>query len=193
MSRIAWPSTIRALLGFGLGLTFWSLFSPQYDQFLAAAAERVMRTFQRADVTRLNPEGDYVRVDRTDFSPRSPHPTLPVRDLTFNFLILTTLFASEQRPWSDRNVIGFALAAAALTITHVGALITDVMNIYVARLGPWSFSHYGALARNFWGVLDHAYRLVLMYAIAFGLWWVFRARDIAAERLKRRRVGRPAR
>jgi RsiW-degrading membrane proteinase PrsW (M82 family) len=40
----------------------------------------------------------------------------------------------------------------------------------------WSRVTYGDVARNFWGVANHFYRVVLMYAIAFMLWWIFRDR-----------------
>jgi hypothetical protein len=114
-------------------------------------------------------------VDRSDFDPRSKRPAISIRDLTFNFVLLTALFAAGKRPFSDRNMAGFLIAAVILGLTHVFGVVAEVMSIYVAKLGVWSTVHYGPFARNFWGVANHFYRLVLMYAIAFALWWIFRA------------------
>jgi len=74
------------------------------------------------------------------------------------------------------------MATIALAITHVLAAVTEVMSIYVGKLGPWSRANYGDLSRNVWGVANHSYRLVLMYAIAFALWWIFRDPGLEAAR-----------
>jgi len=165
---------LRAVAGFLAGLAIWTLASPLYDRFLAATAEATMRLVERPQITRLNAEGNLVSVDRIDFSPTSKHPAIPVDDLTFNFLLVTALFAASPRPFGDRNIGGFLVACVILSITHVFGLIAEVMSIYVLKLGAWSYAHYGDWARNFWGVAHHAYRLVLLYAFAFAVWWAFR-------------------
>ena len=184
--RLDWRTAAKALAGFLAGLAVWAYLSAPYHSLLAGGAERTMRLFERPDITRLNADGDYISVDRIDFSPRSKHPAIPAHDLTFNFLILTALFAMERRPFADRNMLGFVLASLALMVTHVLAVITEVMSIYVGKLGAWSFAHYGVVARNFWGVANACYRTVLMYAIAFGLWWIFRPKGDAQNTASRR-------
>ena len=104
---------------------------------------------------------------------------MPLRDLTFNFVLLTALFAAGKRPFSDRNIGGFLVASVILSVTHVLGAVTEVMSIYVAKLGMWSTVTYSAFERNLWGVASHFYRLVFMYAIAFALWWIFRGPDTA--------------
>ncbi len=188
--RLDWRTAVKALAGFATGLAVWAFLSTPYDSFLAAAAEHSMRLFERPDITRLNADGDYISVDRIDFSPRSKHPAIPAKDLTFNFLIVTALFAMARRPFGDRNMLGFVLASLTLAVTHVLAVITEVMSIYVEKLGAWSFNHYGSMARNFWGVANACYRTVLMYAIAFGVWWVFRAREGEIARAPQPRKGK---
>jgi len=174
--RLDWRLAVKAIAGFALGMAVWLLLSPLYDRFIARATEMTMRTFERPPVTRLKvAEDHYVTVDRTDFDPRSKRPAIPLRDLTFNFLLLTALFAISKRPFSDRNIVGLLIAAAILAVTHVFGAVAEVMSIYVSKLGLWSTVHYGPIARNFWGVANHFYRLVLMYAIAFSLWWIFRS------------------
>lgn len=175
MPRLDWRIALKALAGFAVGLAMWIFLSPTYDRAIAAGAQAVMRTFESPKVTRLKPAGDhFVTVDRADFDPRSKRPGIPVRDLTFNIALLTALFAVSKRVFSDRNILGFLIAALLLAATHIFGTIAEVMAIYVAKLGMWSTVHYSDLERNVWGVLNHFYRLVLMYAFAFALWFVFR-------------------
>jgi hypothetical protein len=181
LARIDWRTTLKAAAGFAAGLLLWVYLSPVYDRMIASAASAVIRTFERPPVTQLRMAKDnYVTVDRTDFDPRSKRPAIPVRDLTFNVILLTALFAASKRVFSDRNIAGFIAAAAILAVTHVLGTVAEVMSIYAAKLGMWSTVHYGGFERTFWGVANHFYRLVLMYAIAFALWWVFRDRGDAA-------------
>jgi len=158
----------------------WIFLTPAYDRVIAGGTQAVMRAFESPKVTRLRPaEDNFVTVDRADFDPRSKRPGIPIRDLTFNIALLTALFAASKRTFSDRNIGGFLVALVLLAATHVFGAICEVMAIYVAKLGMWSTVHYTDFERNVWGVLNHFYRLVLMYAFAFALWWVFR--DAAAE------------
>lgn len=175
MGPIDWRLALKALAGFVVGLALWLMLSPLYDRAVAAGSEKVMRVFERPKVTRLVPAGGgSIRVDRADFDPRSPRPGIRVSDLTFNVALLTALFAVSRRIFSDRNIGGFFAASAILALTHIGATIARVMSIYVAKLGAWSRVTYSDLERNLWGIADHGYRLVFMYAIAFGLWFLFR-------------------
>lgn len=175
MPPIEWRVALRALGGFVAGVVVWVLLSPLYDRMLAKGAEAVMRSFESPKVTRLRPQPDqFTTVDRTDFDPRSKRPGISIRDLTFNIVLLVALFAASKRPYSDRNIGGFLVAAVALTLTHLLAVIAEVMAIYATKLGMWSTVHYSAFERNAWGVASHSYRLVLMYAIVFALWWIFR-------------------
>lgn len=175
MVRLDWRVALKALGGFAAGLALWLLLSPLYDRAVARVAQFTIRAFEKPAVTRLRPaEDQYVTVDRSDFDPRSQRPAFAVRDLTFNFLLLTALFATSKRMFSDRNMGGFLVATGLLFLTHVVGAITEVMSIYVLKLGVWSTVHYSAIERNVWSVANHFYRLVLMYAIAFALWWIFR-------------------
>lgn len=158
----------------------WVFLTPAYDRVISAGAQAVMRAFESPKVTRLRPAKDnHVTIDRADFDPRSKRPAIPVRDLTFNIALMTALFAASKRPFSDRNIGGFLVALVLLACTHIFGTIAEVMAIYVAKLGMWSTVNYSDVERNVWGVINHFYRLVLMYAFAFALWWIFR--DPAAE------------
>lgn len=175
LPRLEWRLALKAIAGFLAGLALWVFLTPAYNRVIAATAERVIRVFEKPAVTRLVPGEDlYVTVDRADFDPRSKRPAVPLRDLTFNVVLLVALFAASRKTFSDRNIGGFLVALAALALTHVLGAVVEVMAIYVAKLGMWSRVHYSDFERNAWGVASHAYRLVFMYAIAFGLWWMLR-------------------
>lgn len=181
MPRIDWRLAVKGLAGFLAGLALWVFLTPVYDQIMAVSAEKVMRLFERPPVTQLRPQDDgYTTVDRSDFDPRSKRPAVPIKDLTFNVVLLTALFAASRRTFSDRNIGGFFVASAFLALTHVIGVIVEVMSIYVAKLGMWSTVHYTDFERNAWGVANHFYRLLFMYAIAFALWWIFRDPNAAA-------------
>ena len=188
MPPLAWRTALSALAGFAAGLAIYVLITPLYDRAIAAVTEKTLNAFERPDVTRMHRADDgNVTVDRRDFDPRSKRPGIPLRDLTFNFVLLCALFAANERPVSDRNIGGFLAASAVLSLTHVVGAVTEVMSIYALKLGMWSQIHYSAFERNFWGAANHFDRLVLMYAIAFALWWIFRPSTAAAAPLRPRR------
>jgi hypothetical protein len=180
LPRIDWRTALKGLAGFVVAVVIWVAASPLYDRAVAFGAEALLRAFESPKVTHLTATGEDVKVDRSDFDPRSPRPGLPVIDLTFNWVLLAALFAINPRPFSDRNMLRFGIASVLMYFTHILALATEVMSIYVLRLGAWSRVHYGAFARNFWGTANHSYRFVLMFAIAFGLWWALRPTTAAA-------------
>lgn len=160
----------RPILGFFAGLAFWLALGGLWQAMLAPPAELLLRIFESPTVTRLEAVDEGVRVERSDFSPRSPRPVVPVSDLTFNVVLLFALFAIGDT-FSDRNVGRFAIALAILSASQAFFLFVRVKMIYALQLGAWSAANYGAVSRNVWGFLDHFYRVVGMYAIAFVLWW----------------------
>ncbi len=188
MPPLAWRTVLRALAGFAAGLAVYVLMTPVYDRFVAWGAEKTLHIWESPNVTDLTRADDgNVTVDRADFDRRSQRPGIPLRDLTFNFVLLTALFAVSKRPFSDRNIGGFFIASLLLALTHVLGAVAEVMSIYALKLGMWSQVHFSNFERNFWGVASHFYRLVLMYAVAFALWWIFRGPDEAAAGLRPRR------
>lgn len=186
MVRLDWRIALKAIVGFLAGLAIWVVLTPAYDKVLSAGTQAVMRAFENPKVTRLRPAADnFVTVDRADFDPRSKRPAIPLHDLTFNIALMTALFAASKRTFSDRNIGGFLVALVLLALTHIFGAVCEVMAIYVAKLGMWSTVHYSDFERNVWGVLNHFYRLVLMYAFAFALWWIFRDPSVEAAAKKK--------
>jgi hypothetical protein len=187
-----WPNLAKGATGFLLGLVFWWALSAPYARVLASLSEPLIRIAERPPVTRLIPNGAELTIDRTDFPRASSRPGLALMDLTSNFILLTTLFAVNRQPLSDRNVFGLLLASLALVVVHVAAVVIDVQSIYVSRLGTWSEQHYGPVARQFWGAvllsLAHFYSIIGSFAAGFVLWWLFRpSSDPATNRPSRGR------
>ena len=164
---------VRAVGGFLAGAALWIGLAEPYHRTLAAPAQALIRVFESPGVTRLRAENREVIVDREDFPPSSPRPGIPAQDLDFNVAILTALFATARRPFSDRSLRILAAALALLWGSHVVALVFSVESLYATELGPWSAAHYGTLARNFWATGHHFYRIAGMFAIPFVLWWAF--------------------
>ncbi|MEO8034305.1 MAG: hypothetical protein ABI837_07710, partial [Acidobacteriota bacterium] len=112
-------------------------------------------------------------------SPSSGRLGVESTDITFNFILLATLFAATNKALSDRNVLGFFGAALALVVVHVGAVVSFVKAYYALSFGAWSTTHYGFVARNFWSDAPYFYSVVGAYGFAIALWWLFRPVSLA--------------
>lgn len=194
MRRRLLPTLAKGTIGFLLGLGLWAGFAEPYASFVAATAQPLLRFMERPPVSRLITEGPSIVVNREDFPPSSPRPQLPLKDLTFNVILLTVLFASERSPLSTRNVTRFLIACLILPVTHILAFVAGVESIYALKLGPWSAAHYGPISRNFWSAAAHFYRIAGVYGVAFLLWWTLRGKALETpEAGTRKRGGRRAR
>ena len=184
MLKNLWPNLAKGATGFLLGLVFWWALSSPYARLLASVCEAAIHLAERPPVTRLVADGTELTIDRTDFPRASPRPGLLLMDLTSNIILLTTLFAVNRHPLSDRNISGLLLASLALVAVHVAAVIMNVESIYALQLGPWSKRNYGAVARNFWGAGAHFYSIIGSFGASFALWWLFRPSSDSAVKEK---------
>jgi hypothetical protein len=174
----------KGAAGFLIALAAWLWLSVPYTRLLASLSEAVIRLAERPVVTSIIPQGTLMVVDRMDFPPSPSSVRLAVEstDITFNFILLTTLFAASGRALSERNVFGFIGAAFALFFVHVAAVVSFVKAEYALNLGAWSALHYGLVARKFWGAAPYFYSVVGVYGFAFALWWLFRPSSIPSSR-----------
>ena len=172
----------KGAAGFLIALAVWLGLSVPYTRLLASVSEVVIRLAERPAVTLISPQGTLMVIDRTDIrrSPSSGQLAVESTDITFNFILLTTLFAASGRALSDRNVFGFVGAAVALFFVHVAAVVSFVKAYYALSFGPWSTLHYGLVARKFWGAAPYFYSVVGVYGFAFALWWIFRPSPMPA-------------
>ena len=173
LSRLA----IRGTAGFFIGLAVWYGLSVPYARLLGSLSEFVIRAAERPAVTSITPIGSLLAVDRSDFRTPASSRRLAVEsmDITFNFILLVTLFAVSERPFSDRNVFGFLGAATALVFVHNAAVVSFVEANYALNFGAWSTAHYGVVTRNFWAIAPYFYSTIGVHGSAFALWWLFRA------------------
>ena len=171
---------LKGAAGFLVALVVWSGLSAPYTRLLASLSESVIRLAERPPVTSITAKGTLMMVDRRDFppSPRSVRLAVESTDITFNFILLMTLFAASGRVLSDRNVFGFVGAAVALVFVHVAAVVAFVKAYYASSFGPWSALHYGLVARSIWGAAPYFYSVVGAHGFAFALWWLFRPSSI---------------
>ena len=171
---------LKGVIGFLIGLAVWGGLSVPYTRLLASLSEAVIRFGERPPITYITPQGTLMMVDRSDFPPSPSSVRLGVEstDITFNFILLVTLFAASSRALSDRNVFGFVGAAVALVGVHVAAIVAFVKADYALNFGPWSALHYGFVARHFWGAAPYFYSVVGVYGLAVALWWLFRPSSI---------------
>jgi len=149
----------------------WVALTPGYNAFLARAAQMTLRTFESPDITMLRLKGREVLVFAQDAGRRANRPGIPLYDLTFNVVLLTTLFATNRRWFETRNVVAFLLSLLLLMSSHLFALIAYIQDVYASGLaGPRQFS---ALARSFWKYAIYFYRLLGQFALPLVLWWTF--------------------
>lgn len=164
---------LRGIIGFAAGLALWVALTPGYNALLARAAQRTIRAFESPDVTMLRLKGREVLVFARDAGPGANRPGIPLYDLTFNIVLLTTLFATNHRWFETRNVVTFLLSMLVLMAGHLFALIAYVQDVYASGLaGP---RQYSAMARSFWQHAIYFYRFLGQFALPLILWWTFAA------------------
>ncbi len=136
----------------------------------------MIRLAERPAVTLITADGTLLMVDRSDFppSPSAVRFAVESTDITFNIILLVTLFAASSRAFSDRNMFGFAAAAIALVIVHVAAVVSFVEAWYAGGSGSSSGAQYGFIAKRFWEAGPYFYSLVGTYGSAIALWWLLR-------------------
>lgn len=185
----------RGAAGLLFGLALWAGFIAPYTVVLARVAEPMTRAFERPAVTRLQPRGGEITIDRSDFPQKSARPALATGVLTVNVVLLIALFFANPRSWSNENVGHLLIASIALVVIHVAAVVANVQATYALSLGAWSEAHYGVVARNFWAGLAHFYLIVGGFGSAFLLWWLLRPGTAPGKRAtprRKRRAGQSA-
>lgn len=184
MRKSLFKLAAKGAAGFLLAFAAWMWLSVPYTRLLAGLSESMIRLSERPAFTSVTAQGTLLVIARSDrHRPASPGQlAVESTDVTFNFILLVTLFATSSRALSDRNVFGFAAASVALVFVHVAAVIAFVKADYASNFGRWSARHYGVVARNLWSATPYFYSVVGVYAFAFGLWWLFRPATTSAGR-----------
>jgi len=153
----------------------WWLATPVYNRVLLRAAGGVLHLCEHPAVTELSAKGDHdAYVVRRDFPPaRSLVHPFRVTDVHFHLLLLGALFlAVPGLPWRER--LANLTIAAAITVAYDILLVVFIVEFsYATQLGAWSLAHYGAFARNFFGLAEHLLDLPFKLALPLLLWCAF--------------------
>lgn len=158
---------LRGAIGFAIGLAFWLGLRAPYHELIASIASPMLKQLEPA-VTWVRPVGDKITIDRNDL-PRQVE--IDARMFTFNTILLFTLFATNRRTVSRRNLGFFVLALAVLALTQAVAVVAGAESLFSQGFGDWSDAHYSALASDISLVVAQGYMLVGGYAVVFALWW----------------------
>ncbi|HEY2322696.1 MAG TPA: hypothetical protein VGJ82_07500, partial [Thermoanaerobaculia bacterium] len=159
----------RFIAGFIVATVLWLWISPLLARGVAAATEPLLHLDARFHDAQLSASESMVSVD-------APHGTFPqtkypADQLTFNLILLVALFASNRRPFRDRNIVAFLISLAIILALQPPALLVTI-ETYYANFTKWGEPQYGNVAANVWLVLSMFWRLVGMFGAVFACWWV---------------------
>jgi hypothetical protein len=159
----------RFIAGFIAATVLWLWLSPLLARGMAAATEPLLHLDARFHDAQLSASESMVSVD-------APHGTFPqtkypADQLTFNLILLVALFASNRRPFRDRNIVAFLISLAIILALQPPALLVTI-ETYYANFTKWGEPQYGNVAANVWLVLSMFWRLVGMFGAVFACWWV---------------------
>jgi len=163
--------TLSALLGFVAGFALWWYAADPYHALLTRAAGAALNLSESGQKTRVSYRGGIAALERSDFS---QFRLVRVRELTFNFILLSTLFAASDRPLSRKRGIRFLLAVLVLAAVHWFAFLAAFKSTLAVNFGDWSERQYGEASANIWFVLSQGYVVIGAFATVFVLWWLLR-------------------
>ncbi|HEY0512712.1 MAG TPA: hypothetical protein VGH73_12455 [Thermoanaerobaculia bacterium] len=158
----------------------WTLLAPVYNRFLLGSAQNLVRLTESPSVTDLlRKDEHFAYISRRDFPPsKTLVSSFRVTDVHFHLVMLGVLFLAVPRvPWR-RRLENLGWAVLITVFFDIFLIFFMVKATYAARLGAWSLAHYGAFARNFWGLGEHLLALPFKFALPFLLWIGFYYRDL---------------
>lgn len=167
-----WLTLLRGAIGFVAGFTIWWVATPSYNELVRKAAEPIVRLSESPAATLLRLKGREVLVVRTNLPRGTNRPGIPLYDLTFNFVLLTTLFALDPHPFSNRNVLAFLLALLLIYLGHLFGLLSYINDLFARDAEQGRVAEYSAVSRAFWHKAIYFYRSVGGLAFAVGIWWL---------------------
>ena len=160
----------------------WLALTPVYNRFLVRGVENLVQLGESPNKTRLRIHDThyalvYHRDARTQTS--TGHvSSFRVTDIQFTVIFAAVLcLAVPGAPLRRRlEALGWSLLAMAAFQLLLG--VFWVKFVYATQLGSWSMEHYGAFARNFWGLGKHVLDLAFKFALPFMLWCPFFLREL---------------
>jgi hypothetical protein len=166
-----WPRVLRFVVALAVAAVVWYNLTTVYDGALAAVATPLLRIDPRFRDARLTAHDRVINVAARERHSDFPPADIPADQLTYNVILLAALFASNRRPFRDRNVVAFLKSLALLIVLHVAGVLLSVESTYAVRMGAWSGAHYGTGGYYLWLYAEIFYRLVGMFGVVFVCWW----------------------
>ena len=169
------PRLLRFLAGLLLAAAIWYFTTPAYNVALSWPTEALLKIdprFEDSDVVARSSK-IAVRPERGLLPPAA----IPADQLTYNVILLAALFASNRRPFRDGNPRAFLISLLVVMALHPIGLAISIESTYANRIVNWSELHYGDREARFWLNAEMFYRLVGMFGVAFGCWWIARQRN----------------
>jgi hypothetical protein len=160
----------------------WMLLTPFYNRVLLESAQKLVRLTEYPWVTELlRKDTHFAYISRRDFPPaRALVHSFRVTDVHFHLIMVGVLFlAIPHIPWRKR-LENLGWAALITIFFDIFLIVFYVKSTYAVQLGAWSLAHYGAFARNFYGLAKHLLDLPFKLALPFLLWIGFYYRDLSA-------------
>lgn len=154
----------------------WLVLTPLYNRFLEVAGQNVLHLLiESPDVTRLIPKGDhYALISRVDFpTAKNVVSSFRVTDLHFPVILLVALFLATPNVPRRKRLADLGTALIVTAFFHIALVVFWVQFTYATQLGAWSVEHYGAVARNVWGLGKHVLDLPVKLAFPLILWSAF--------------------
>jgi hypothetical protein len=167
-----WQTPLKFLLGAIAGTLLWWHAAPQYDQFVARCGAVVLRADARLrDIDAA--ERDRWTLLRSA-SGAFPTALIPTDQLTYNVILFIALLATRRGLLRRRNLRVAVAGIVVMFVVHVLAFAIVSESTYSMAQGQWSDRHYDELAQNAWLYAAMFYRLIAMFAVPFGVWWLLR-------------------
>jgi hypothetical protein len=158
----------------------WVVMTSVYNRFLLGSAQNLVHLTEYPSVTDLlRKDTHFAYISRRDFPPaRSLVHSFRVTDVHFHLIMLGVLFLAVPRvPWR-RRLENLGWAFLITIFFDIFLIFFYVKATYAAQLGDWSLAHYGAFARNFYGLGEHVLDLAFKFALPLILWAAFYLDDM---------------
>lgn len=162
----------------------WLAITPSYNRFLTQANLNLIHIFESPNITHLTfTQQHYFLVSRSDYPTEKGHlSSVRVTDTHFPLLMLGVFFLAVPGVSLRKRLEPFGWALVISACFHLVSLYFWVQFIYATQLGAWSVEHYGAFARNFWGLGKHLLDLPFKFASPLILWAFFYLRLLLPSR-----------
>ena len=149
----------------------WTTITPVYNRVLVRWTEQLVRLTESPSVSRVEMQDrHYAAIRRSDFSGDKHLYRIRVTDIHFNLILTGALFAAVPAIAARRRLTNLGWALFASILFHILLFFFFVKFVYATQLGAWSAEHYGAFARNFWGLGKHMLDLAFKFALPLILW-----------------------